>query len=138
MMMTSIYASILGLMLVALSINVIKTRRKVGAALGTRDDMDMIRSSRAQANLAEYAPIFLILLGFAEFNGLYGWAVHALGLTFVAGRILHAYSLLKAEKYEGDKLVVKPVWRIYGMMCTFNTIGFLAIVVLVQSLLRGF
>lgn len=133
-MITSIYASLLGFMLIGLSINVIIGRRKLGAGLGDADNMAMMRRIRAQANLTEYSPIFLIILGYAEFNGLPHWAVHLFGLVFLAGRIMHAYSLLKAEQYENHKLIVKPIWRIRAMVCTFTTIGVLALISLLLNI----
>ena len=132
-MFTPIYAALLGLMLIGLSINVIKGRREFGVSLGDANNLAINRRIRAQANLAEYAPIFLIMLGFAEHGGLPLWAVHLLGLVFLAGRIMHAYSVLKAEQYENHKLSANPIWRIRGMMLTFNTIGLLAFILLAQK-----
>ncbi|MBI1301901.1 MAG: glutathione metabolism protein [Alphaproteobacteria bacterium] len=134
-MVTPIYAALLGLMLIGLSVNVIKGRRKFGAGLGDADNIEMKRRIRAQANLAEYAPMFLILLGYAEHNGLPLWAVHVLGIIFLAGRVMHAYSVLKAEQYDQHKLTANPIWRIRGMICTFNMIGILALIILVQSVM---
>ena len=132
-MVTPIYAALIGFMLIGLSINVIKGRRIFGAGLGDVDNIEMKRRIRAQANLTEYAPIFLILLGYAEHNGLPLWAVHLLGIIFLAGRVMHAYSVLKAEQYDQHKLTTSPVWRIRGMICTFAAIGLLALIILVQS-----
>lgn len=134
-MATSIYAAVIGLMLIGLSIYIIKSRRTFGAALGDADNIEMTRRIRAQANLTEYAPIFLILLGFAEHNGLPLWAIHLLGIIFLAGRMMHAYSLIRAERYDQYRLTINPVWRIRGMICTFNCIGLLALIVLIQSAL---
>jgi uncharacterized membrane protein YecN with MAPEG domain len=64
--------------------------------------------------------------------GLPVWAVHGLGVVFLAGRVMHAYSVLFAEQYDGHKLTANPVWRIRGMICTFNVIGLLALILLVQ------
>lgn len=134
--MTSIYAAFLGLMLVGLSVHVIKGRRKFSVGLGDSGNIEMTRRIRAHANLAEYAPIFLILLGYSEHNGLPLWAVHLFGVIFLAGRIMHAYSVLKAEQYDEHKLTTLPAWRIRGMICTFSAIGLLAMVILVQSVLE--
>lgn len=54
----------------------------------------------------------------------------------MGGRLLHAYSLLKAEKYDGHRLTSKPIGRIYGMICTFHCIGILAAIVVVQAFLE--
>ena len=133
-MVTAIYAAIIGLMLTMLSFNVIKARRKFSTGLGDASNPEMARHIRAQANLAEYAPIFLILLGCSEMGGMSKWVLHLFGLFFVAGRIMHAYSLVKAEKYENFKFAEKPTWRIRGIKCTLLAIGLLSIIVLLQTL----
>ena len=133
-MVTAFYAGIIAFMLIALSVNVIKGRRLHGAGIGDAENMDLRRRIRAQANLAEYAPLFLILTGFAEQGGLSPWAVHTLCLAFLFGRIMHAYSLLYAEAYEAERLVSNPIWRIGGMILTFTTIGILGMIMLAQSI----
>ena len=135
-MLTPIYASLLALMLIGLSITVIKGRRKYGASLGDAGNIELNRRIRAQANLAEYAPIFIILLGYSEYQGLPHWGINLLGIIFVTGRILHSYSLLKAEQYKNHKLQQNPIWRITGMLCTFSTITALAIINLTQIVLH--
>ena len=115
-MVTPIYAAFIGILLIFLSIYTIKGRRKFGTGLGDAEQIEMRRRIRAQGNLTEYAPVFLILLGYAEYGNLPTLAVHVIGLIFVLGRIIHAYSLLKAEKYDGHKLTAKPIWRIVGMI----------------------
>jgi uncharacterized membrane protein YecN with MAPEG domain len=138
-MITSIYCSLIALMLIALSINVIKGRRKFSAGLGDANNIEIIRRIRAQSNLTEYSPIFIILLGFAEHLDFPSFLIHAFGLTFLVGRVMHAYSLLKDEKYDDqNKLTKKPIWRIRGMMCTFGTIGILALAVFANNLLQLF
>jgi hypothetical protein len=123
-------------MLIGLSVNVIRGRRKFGAGIGDANSIEMQRRIRAQANLAEYAPMFLILLGYAEHSGLPHGAVHLFGSVFLAGRVMHAHSVLKAERYESHKLIANPVWRIRGMVCTFGVIGSLALIILAQSALQ--
>jgi uncharacterized protein len=122
-MTTLLYASILVLFYVALSVHVIRGRRLHKIALGQADhNQDMTARIRAQGNFSEYTPIFLILLYLLESNGLHIYLLHALGVLFIMGRVSHAYSLLKHEKYEDGKLLVNPKFRILGMMLTFNTL----------------
>jgi uncharacterized membrane protein YecN with MAPEG domain len=87
-------------MLIALSIKIIRARRKYGVGIGDADNIEIRRCIRAQANFTEYTPIFLIILGFAEFKDLPIWAVNFFGILFLAGRIMHAYSLLNHEQYD--------------------------------------
>lgn len=132
-MISSFYAAILGAMLIYLSIKTIKARREFGFGIGDGSNIAMQRVVRAQANFTEYAPIFLILLGYAELNHLHPWAVYFLGALFVAGRVMHAHSLLKYEEYnESGKLTAYPKWRVRGMICTFLAIGTLVAVIFFQ------
>lgn len=134
-MITPIYCSLIALMFVGLSINVIKGRRIFGVGLGDANNIEMVRRIRAQSNLAEYSPIFLILLGFAEYANLPNFLVHLFGITFVLGRWMHAYSLLKFEQYDNlGKLIKNPIWRIRGMILTFTNIAVLALIVMAQNL----
>lgn len=134
-MITSLYAAILALIYIALSVNTIKGRRKHKVTLGDADNFDMKRRIRAHANFGEYTPLFIILLALAEMNGLPTYAIHLLGGVFVLGRIMHAHSILSAETYVDGKISANPIWRIRGMICTFNALGALSIVLIVQSIL---
>jgi uncharacterized membrane protein YecN with MAPEG domain len=134
-MTTPIYTAILALTLILLSINVIKSRRKFGVAIDDGTNIELQRRIRAQANFSEYSPMFLILLFCAEYSKLAPLALHFFGVIFLVGRFMHAYSLLKAEKYEGGKLANKPIWRIRGMICTFFAIGSLAVILLLLAVL---
>lgn len=132
-MAISFYAGLLGLMMIPLTVHVIRGRRIYGLALGS-SHFDLQRRIRAHGNFMEYAPFFILLAGLAEYQGMPVPLVHVLGVVFVAGRLMHAYSLLIDERYEEDALTHKPVWRIAGMVSTFVVIGIIAFVLLLQSL----
>jgi len=53
------------------------------------EQIEMRRRIRAQSNLTEYAPVFLILLGYAEYGKLPTLFVHVIGVLFILGRIIH-------------------------------------------------
>jgi uncharacterized membrane protein YecN with MAPEG domain len=128
----SLYAGLLGIMFVLLSLYVVRGRRHFHVALQDGGRTELQRRVRAHGNFAEYAGFSLLLLGLAEFNGMPSWAVHALGSLFLAGRLLHAYSLLKAERYENGRLVGGTAFRATGMLCTFLVISALSAVLLAQ------
>lgn len=132
---TGLYAGLLGVMLIWLSIRVIRARRKSGTALGDGGEFDIFRRGRAHANFTEYTPVFLILLGLSEMMGLYPFLVHGFGLVFIAGRVMHAYSLIVHERYVDGKLQHFPNWRVRGMVCTFGCIGMLSAYVVLASLM---
>ena len=128
---SAVYAALGGLGLVALAVNVVRERRAQQVALGD-GAFALQRRVRAHGNFTEYTPIFLILLALAETQGLAAWAVHGFGLAFFAGRAMHAYSLLKAEQYVGEKITAFPQWRFRGMVCSFSCINLLAVILLGQ------
>ncbi|MDX1975223.1 MAG: MAPEG family protein [Rickettsiales bacterium] len=137
-MTTSLYAALVALMFIALSVNVIRGRRKNKIALGDNGNHDMQRRMRAQGNFAEYAPIFLILLVLAEYNGLPTYGVHGLGVLFLLGRISHAYGILKAEQHRNGQIPSGLGYRIRGMVCTFTTLGILVSILLTQYAINLF
>ena len=91
---TSLYAGLLGLMLVLLSALVIRVRIRARVSLGDGGDDALVRAIRAQANFAEYTPMALVLIALAEIQGAPGWVIHLLGLTLLAGRVAHAVGLM--------------------------------------------
>ena len=117
-MVSSIYASILALLIVWLSLNVIKLRRANKVILGDGDNNHLQYAIRAQGNATEYIPICLILLVLLELSGASLWLVHLGGVTIVVGRVLHAKGLLtQSLKY-----------RVLGMQFTLFTIIGLAVI----------
>jgi len=108
----SVYAALLGLIFVALSVLTIRARRSAGIALGTGDDEALLRRMRAHANFAEYVPLALILIAGTVITGSQAWFVHACGGVLIAGRLFHARALFTA--------VIK--FRVYGMVATFIVI----------------
>ncbi|MBW3695133.1 hypothetical protein EK599_05480 [Vibrio sp. T187] len=93
-MITALYASLLTILMIGLSIQVIKQRRKNRVAYADGDVEPLKIARSAQSNAVEYIPITLMLMGFAEFNGLPMWLVHVIGVSFVIGRLIHAKGIL--------------------------------------------
>jgi uncharacterized membrane protein YecN with MAPEG domain len=80
-MISSIYAGILALLIVWLSLNVIKLRRSKKVILGDGGETDLHYAIRAQGNATEYIPISLILLVLLELSGVNIWLVHSCGIA---------------------------------------------------------
>lgn len=106
---TALYAAVLALILVALSVRVIAVRRRLRIAVGDAGDDTLARRIRAHGNFTEYVPIALILMLSGEIAGAPDWMLHTLGATLVAGRVTHAWSL-SAHSIPG---------RTIGMTLTF-------------------
>lgn len=108
---TPIYAGLAALLFIALSVRVILTRRAERISVGDGANKAMIKAMRTQANCAEYAPLSILLLALVELQGAPVWAVHLLGLMFIAGRFLHGYGFGRTPQ-------IVPL-RKMGMLLTF-------------------
>ena len=58
----------------------------------------LTRSIRAQGNLIEYAPMFMILMFIAESGGVSSFSLHYYGGTFLLGRLMHGTCMGFMEK----------------------------------------
>lgn len=91
-MITGLYAGFLGLFLALLSIRVIGLRgNPVFKFMAFRNfgDETLQRAIRGHGNLAEFAPIMLIMMLIAETNGASSVTLHSLGGIFLVGRLAH-------------------------------------------------
>ncbi len=84
------YASLLGILFIYLSYNVVAFRRRERVDIGMGESQGMARSVRAQGNFAEYVPLALILMLALETTHAQALLVHLVGLLLLIGRILHA------------------------------------------------
>lgn len=91
--LTALYASLLALLLVMLSLVVIRLRRSLRIGVGDGGNRDLARAIRVQGNATEYVPIFLILLAACELNHGGAMLLHGCGATFFFCRIMHAWGL---------------------------------------------
>jgi len=92
MFVTPLYAGILALWFVVLSMRVVNVRRR-GILFGDNGDVKITRVVRAQANFAEYVPLALLLMGFLEASRYSIYLLHALGIVLVVARLLHGCAL---------------------------------------------
>lgn len=108
---TAVYAALLAVLLVVLSVRVVGVRRARRVSLGDGDDADLRGRIRAHANFTEYTPMALLLMAMAEALGAAGLIVHALGLALTAGRIAHAVAISPVRQ----NLLLRTI----GMSLTF-------------------
>lgn len=93
MPITALYAALLALLFMALSIRVIGFRRAVRIGLGDGGDTALLRRVRVHANFAEYVPFCLVLIGLAESLRAPALFLHGLGALLVVARLSHAYGV---------------------------------------------
>lgn len=112
---TALYAALLALLFLGLSLRVIGQRHRAQVALGTGGDPGLQRAVRVHANFAEYAPLVLTLLLIAELLATPGWWLHVMGIALLAGRGLHAFGVSR----EPEDIRIRGA----GMALTFTALG---------------
>ena len=107
---TLLYAGLLGILLVALSFNVMRQWVRV-TGLGRASDIGLRRAERVLSSFVEYAPIGLILLAFLEISHAPSLVLHVLGTVLVVARLFHAWG--------SDDVVWAGALRFLGAQMTF-------------------
>ena len=127
MTVTPIYATILGLLFIALSVRTIRMRRKHRVAVGDGNNSELRRAMRVHANFAEYVPLALLLIFFVELDGTPKWWVHALASALLCGRMVHAWGV--SQPHENFR------YRVSGMVLTFSVILAAGLTILLARML---
>ena len=127
-MYTPLYTAFFALLLIALSVQTIRLRRRYQVAIGPGEDMELQRAMRVQANFCEYMPIALIGLFFVESLWGSGWWIHLLGLSLLLARISHAWGVRQVrEDFR---------FRVFGMATTFTVIACSALAIIAHYILQ--
>ncbi|NQY63564.1 MAG: MAPEG family protein [Alteromonadaceae bacterium] len=95
LVITGFYASLLAIILVGFTVNIIKLRFKFRVGLGDGEQKPLIKAIRIHGNFVEYIPLAIILLAVYELNGADNLWLHIFGITLVVGRLLHSVGLTK-------------------------------------------
>jgi len=122
MRVTPVYAAILAVLFILLSVRAIGLRRQLKVAVGDGGNEKLTRALRAQANFAEYVPFSLMLIAFLETRIGPVWLVHALCGSLLVGRFIHAAGISRSpEKFS---------YRVCGMSLTLMAISIAALAIL--------
>lgn len=114
MTIVPVYAAVLALLLFALSLRVIRLRRRAKVSIGRGGDHRLERAIRVQGNFTEYVPMVLLLLAFAEVSGTSPAILHGLCGVLILGRISHAFGV--SREVEDHR------FRVFGMACTLSVL----------------
>ena len=126
MLVTPLYAGLLVLLFVILSLRVVGRRRSGAISLGDGGNPTVLRIIRGHANFAEYVPLALVLMVILEISHFSIYALHALGIILVVARLLHAYALCYSEKF--------MFGRVAGAALTFLVLLIEAVLCLYQGI----
>lgn len=94
---TALYAGLLGLLFLGLSIVVIRRRGSEEVGLGSGGKVPLERAIRGHGNFAEYVPLVLILISIMELNQIAVWLLHLTGGLLLLGRLMHGYCFAFTE-----------------------------------------
>ena len=113
-MISTLLTSIIAIWLLVLSARVIALRGVSFLkffSFNNYGEQTLTRAIRAQGNLIEYAPIFLILIFIAEYNGAHPHMLYMAGTIFLIARLMHgfAFGFMKHN----------PFLRVGGTLLTF-------------------
>ena len=122
-MVTSLYLGVLGLLYFWISIETIMARGKNKVSLGAGENNEIIHLVSAHGNFSSYVPFFLLALYLLEQQTVSAYALHALAVVFVLGRVLHFLTMRNKEqtfKYRKAAmmltlwpLIIVSLWNIY-------------------------
>lgn len=90
------YLAVLGLMYLALTVNVILRRKKFRVGIGSGENGLIAKAVRVHGNFAEYVPFISVLLIVLELNLTPTWLLHIFWGCLVLGRVAHAQGLSKS------------------------------------------
>lgn len=129
MAITALYAAILAVLFIGLSIRTLSLRRVHKIAVGDGNNPALLRAMRAHANFSEYVPMTLLLIYMFEQvagGSSLSLLIHGLCLCLLMGRMSHAYGISQVtENYR---------YRVFGMALTFTALGGAALGLLVNGL----
>jgi len=84
------------ILLLVLSMLVVRQRRRHQIELGHGDIPELDRAIRAFGNASEYVPAGLVAVVVLAMAGAPILVIHAMGLTLLTGRIVHAFGLSRS------------------------------------------
>ncbi len=102
---TALYAGLLGILLIILSVWVINMRRVHKVGLGDGGNPELQRAIRVHANFIEYVPLALILIAALESTRASAYGLHALGIVLVIARLAHAQGLGSSDKGSAGRAI---------------------------------
>ncbi len=123
MSITLIYAGLMALLFLLLSWRVVQMRGH-GISFGDGGNAILLRRIRAHGNFAEYVPFILVMFGFLELSHLSAWLLHALGVTLLIARGLHAYALSYREQFKFGRFwgtaLTFLLLLVCGLLCVYQ------------------
>jgi uncharacterized protein len=129
---TAAYVAVLALVFAALSLQVVRLRRRNRIGFGDGEITHLRSAIRAHAHFAEYVPIIALMCAMLESSGLPAIRVHLLMGALLIARLLHPLGM-----YAKAGTLQFRLGRVGGMVITILVMISCALLILQRSWLRG-
>ena len=116
---TALTAVICAIMLLITAIDTVRQRMRSKTAFGDGGDPVLISAMRSHANLAEHAPLAVIMIGLLEMVRANHWALTGVACLFLASRALHIIGLYAPASTKPPlprQLGVMGTWTSYALL----------------------
>lgn len=120
-----LYAGLLGVIAVLLSVRVTMLRAQKKILFGDGGDNELMLAIRRFGNFAELAPLGLLLLAMLAADGASLGLIHGVGIALVAGRAIHPFGMSTTKP-------MHPA-RVVGQGLTWAAIGVSAVYLLIAA-----
>ncbi|MFA5041712.1 MAG: MAPEG family protein [Bdellovibrionales bacterium] len=130
---TLLYAGLLGLLLVILSFNMMKSWVRV-IGRGEQNDPDLRRAEALIGSFTDYVPLALLLVVGVEVCGAPAPAIHVLGGTLVVARFMHAFGSNRSRGADALRFLGAQLTYLVLTVASFGCLFFYAMPTLVAPL----
>lgn len=116
---TALTAAICAIMLLITAIDTVRQRLRAKAAFGDGGDAGLISASRSHGNLAEHAPLAVILIGLLEQSGAHHWTLTGIAVLFLFARMMHIiglYAPMSTKPPLPRQIGVIGTWLSYALL----------------------
>jgi uncharacterized protein len=117
---TAFVAAICAIMLLITAIDTVRHRMRLRVPFGDNADQKLISATRSHGNLAEHAPIVILMMAFLEMSRANHAALMSIGALFLAGRVSHIVGLYAPISNK------PPLPRSIGVIVTWITLAVLS------------
>jgi uncharacterized protein len=116
---TALTAAICAIMLLITAIDTVRHRIRGKVAFGDGGDAKLVSASRSHGNLAEHAPLAVIMIGLLEQSGAHHWVLTGVACLFLFARAMHivgVYAPMSEDVPVPRQIGVIGTWISYAIL----------------------
>lgn len=116
---TALTAAICAIMLLITAIDTVRQRLKSRVAFGDGGHANVVSASRSHGNLAEHAPLAVIMIGMLEMSRADHWVLTGVACLFLFARAMHIvglYAPMSTKPPVPRQIGVVGTWASYAIL----------------------